>query len=226
MRWAYPASRRVPSQGSQAGFTLVELMVTILVAGILAAAVLAVFTSVLRTFSTSQIRMQNQDQARLAMNQLTRYLRMSSVSESITTTRSDAIQVAGPQEIVFYTDLDGDGAAEKTRYYLSGTTLFMQTAEPVMTDAPPTYAPYSSTGEIIRTGVRNGVTPIFRYYRLDSATGELVLMTSTNTFDLREQILSVECTLYVNDSPELTDSAVRLASRVQIRQRYNGGLSQ
>lgn len=207
----------------ESGFTLVELMVTILVVGIMAGAILGVFVTTLRTFSTGQVRMQNQDDARLAMNQVTRYLRMASASESITTTRSDAIEVAAAQDVVFYADLDGDGVVEKLRYYTSGTTLRMQTAEPNMADLPPTYPDiYDTDAEVIQGGVRNGTTALFRYYR----AGESTPMTLTNTFDLREEIAVIEITLYVNEVPELSRSNVRLVSRVLIRQRYDGGLMQ
>jgi len=184
------------------------MMVTILVVGIMASGILSVFVTTLRTFSTGQVRMQNQDEARLAMNQMTRYLRMASASESITTTRSDAIETAAPQEVVFYADIDGDGIAEKVRYYLSGTTLRMQTAEPNMAAVPPTYPEYSTTGEVIREGVRNGSTALFNYY----AAGGTSPMSVTNTFDLRETISLVDITLYVNEVPELSRSNVRLVS--------------
>ncbi len=216
------ARLRLDSDGPQSGLTLIELMVTILVVGVMAGGILGVFVTTLRTFSTGQVRMQNQDEARLAMNQMTRYLRMASASESITTTRSDAIAVAGAQDVVFYADIDGDGVVEKGRYYLSGTTLRMQTAEPNMGDSPPTYPAFNTSGEVVREAVRNGGTAIFRYYR----EGESVPMTSTNTFDLREEIALIEVTLYVNEVPELSRSNVRLVSRVLIRQRYDGGLTQ
>jgi prepilin-type N-terminal cleavage/methylation domain-containing protein len=216
------AGLRLDSDGPQSGLTLIELMVTILVVGIMAGGILGVFVTTLRTFSTGQVRMQNQDEARLAMNQMTRYLRMASASESITTTRSDAIAVAGAQDVVFYADIDGDGVVEKGRYYLSGTTLRMQTAEPNMGDSPPTYPAFNTSGEVVREAVRNGGTAIFRYYR----EGESVPMTSTSTFDLREEIALIEVTLYVNEVPELSRSNVRLVSRVLIRQRYDGGLTQ
>jgi prepilin-type N-terminal cleavage/methylation domain-containing protein len=209
-------------RGAESGLTLIELMVTAMVVGIMAGAILGVFVTTLRTFSTGQVRMQNQDAARLAMNQMTRYIRMASASESMTTTRSDAVETAAPQELVFYADVDGDGYTEKGRYYLTGTTLLMQTAQPNLDVTPRTYAAYDSAGEIVRQGVRNGNTPIFQYYTAGGSTP----MSSTNTFDLRETISLIEITLYVNEVPELSRSNVRLVSRVLIRQRYDGGLNQ
>jgi hypothetical protein len=181
------------------------------------------FVSATRTFAAQEVRIRSQDDARLATNQLTRYLRMASSSASNQTSRSDAIETAAPQEIVFYSDLDGDGYTEKVRYYLSAGTLKMQTASPDLASTPPTYPSYQTDGEVIR-GVRNAGTPVFHYYRYDQTTKTLVEMTSTSTSEQREQIVAIDIHLVVNQAPELAASDVTLDARAQIRQRYDGGL--
>ncbi|MCL4369170.1 MAG: prepilin-type N-terminal cleavage/methylation domain-containing protein [Actinobacteria bacterium] len=209
----------------QDGFTLVELLVTMLVAGIIASAVIGLFLSALGVFASEDNRMLSQDDARLAVNQLTRYLRMATSSASNTGTRSDAIELAAPQEIVFYVDLDGNGVAEKVRYYLNGTTLRMQDAHPDLGTVPPTYGvSYDSNGVVITSSVRNGSAPLYRYYRYDEASKALVQMTSTSTFDEREQIVAIAIDLDVNDRPKLATSGAHLSTTVQIRQRFDGGL--
>lgn len=205
------------------GFTLVELLVTMLVAGIMLASILSVLISITRTAATEQVRVQNQDDARLALSQITRYVRMASSSMSNTTTITDSIADASAADLVFYADIDGDGQTEKTRYYVSGTTLRMQTAEPNMGQSPPTYSAYE-TDAIIIPGVRNGATPVFRYYRYDSGSGSLVEMSSTSTAAERRDIMAVGIELVVNEVPELDRGDVRLESRAQIRQRFVGGL--
>lgn len=217
------AFRPAPGRRTEAGFTLVELLVVMVVAGILSAAIVGMFVSATRTFAAQEIRLRSQDDARLATNQLTRYLRMASSSASNQTSRSDSIETAAPQEIVFYSDLDGDGYTEKVRYYLSAGTLKMQTASPNLSSKPPTYPPYQTDGEVIR-GVRNADTPAFHYYRYDQTTKTLVEMTSTSTPDQREQIVAIDIHLVVNEAPELAASDVTLDARAQIRQRYDGGL--
>ena len=148
---------------------------------------------------------------------------MASSSMSNMTTITDSIATANVTDIVFFADLDGDGQTEKTRYYLSGTALRMQTAEPNMDQSPPTYPSYETDGVII-DGVRNGSTPIFRYYRYDQSTTSLVETTSPSTVAQRREIVAVDVTLIVNEVPELDHGNARLESRVQIRQRYDGGL--
>lgn len=179
------------------GFTLVELLVTMLVAGIMMAGILGLFVSATRTVATEHVRIQNQDDARLALNQITRYVRMASSSMSNTTTITDSIATANATDIVFFADLDGDGQTEKTRYYLSGTALRMQTAEPNMGQSPPTYPSYQTDGIII-DGIRNGSTPIFRYYRYDLGTKSLVETTSPSTAAQMREIVAVDVTLIVD----------------------------
>lgn len=200
-----------------------ELLVTMLVAGILVVGILGILMSVSRTVVTEHVRIQNQDDARLALNQITRYVRMTSSSMSNISTITDSIATASVTDIVFFADIDGDGQTEKTRYYLSGTALRMQTSEPNMDQSPPTYPSYQTDGVII-DGVRNGSTPIFRYYRYDQSTASLVETTSASTPAQRGEIVAVDVTLIVNEVPELDHGNVRLESRVQIRQRYDGGL--
>ncbi|MCZ7663911.1 MAG: prepilin-type N-terminal cleavage/methylation domain-containing protein [Thermoleophilia bacterium] len=104
-----------PPAGGGGGFTLIELLVTMMVAAIMAAAILGIYSSALHTFAAQQVRIQNQDDARLAINQMSRYLRMAASSASNQTTRSDAIAYAQAQDVVFYADLDGDGDTDKAR---------------------------------------------------------------------------------------------------------------
>ena len=224
---AWPAPGQAPLAGTPppagGGFTLIELLVTMMVAAIMAAAILGIYSSALHTFAAQQVRIQNQDDARLAINQMSRYLRMAASSEANLTTRSDAIAYAQAQDIVFYADLDGDGDTDKARYYLSGLALRMQTAAPDMSQAPPVYPAYQTDAVIIE-GVRNGAAPLFRYSTYDEGAGSLVPLASTSTFDDREKILAVDISLVVNEIPELTASSIELDTRVQIRQRYDGGL--
>lgn len=205
------------------GFTLVELLVTMLVAGIMMGGILTLFVNLTRAVATEHVRIQNQDDARLALNQITRYVRMASSSMSNMTSITDSLATTDTTDIVFYADIDGDGQTEKNRYYLSGTALRMQTAEPNMAQSPPTYTSYQTDGIII-DGVRNGSTPIFRYYRYDQSTTSLVETTSPSTAAQRREIVAVDVTLIVNEVPELDRGNARLESRVQIRQRYDGGL--
>jgi prepilin-type N-terminal cleavage/methylation domain-containing protein len=208
------------------GFTVVELVVAMVIVGIVSAAVLAIFGGLTGVFHSQQVRMQNQDYARTAINQMTRYLRMATSSADNMTTQSNAIERAASDDIEFYCDLDGDGLAEKVRYYLSDTTLLMQTADPTTIAASPyySYPEYQTDGVVVGQAIRNGTEALFTYYYGDD-DGGLAVFEPENASE-RQEIVTVGISLIVNATPELAAGNVQLAAEVQLRQRYEGGLTE
>ena len=219
-------TRRRATERSERGFTLIELMLVVLLAGVISAAVLALYGGVARSTADQGTRIDNQDSARMAMYEMSRFVRAACSSESNLTSVSDSLLLAGPQELIFFADLDADDRAEKIRYYLSDTTLRMQTAEPDTSTTPPSYpAGYGTDSIVILDGVRNGTAPIFTYFGYDQDTAALYAIPTPNTEALRRAVVAVGIRLVVNEKPELARGGVEVSTRVQIRQRYNGGLS-
>jgi hypothetical protein len=224
-------SRRL---GTSEGFSIVELVVAMLVTGLLTAGMLGIYVGVSRSSADSTNRMINQDDARTAMGQAERFIRMAQFSDSNLTSTSDAVALAASQELTFYADVDGDNHAERVRYYMSGQNLMMSTTEPDLSNSPPTYpSTPTSNSIVIMNGVVNGATPVFTYYQLDPnyftnpIPGNdtlVVLANPTTTADLAK-IAAVNLTLYVNENPAISKGSVKLDSMVQIRQRYNGGIN-
>lgn len=209
---------------NQSGLTLVELLVVILAAGILGGAILGVFLSTFRTFTAQGVRIQNEDSVRTGINQMTRYVRSATSSADHQATWSNAVASAQPKSLEFYCDVDGALPAEKVRFYLDGSDLRMQVATPTWQTSPPgwTYPAYSLDSIIVQQAVRNGATPLFTYLRYNGF-GELEAFTPATSTALRD-IVAVDITLIVNEVPELNSSDIQLSTRVQIRQRYKGGL--
>ena len=215
------------------GFTMVELLVVLIITSLVAAAMLGVYLSVVRSVADTGNRVINQDDARTAINELARYVRMASSSASNQTSVSDAIALAQPQELVLYADINGNGLADKVRFYLSGQTMKLATVAPNTSTSPPTYPAYTTDGVIIMNGIRNGATAIFTYYQTnpaytsttDMAHDNLTVMTNPTSAADMAKIVAVGVTLYVNEAPKLSKGNVKLDSLIQIRQRYNGGLS-
>ncbi len=217
----------------QEGFTLSEWVVVGLLGGILSAAVIAVLFSLTGVFHSQGTRMLNQDSARTAINQVGRYIRMATSSADNLTTQSNSIATALPHDLEFYVDLDGDGLAEKARYYVEGDTLKMQTADPQWVTSPApgwTYGDYETDGIIIQAGVRNGADPVFRYYKLRTGStttsvgsSPLVEFEPTTAAD-RQLIVSIGISLVVNERTDLAKGDVHLATAVEIRQRDVRGL--
>jgi type II secretory pathway pseudopilin PulG len=217
------------------GFTMIELVVVCLTAGLLGGAILGLYMGLVRSWADTSNRIVNQDDARTAVNEIARYVRMAESSDSNLTDHSDAVSVAEPQELVFFSDIDGDGHTDKVRYYLeSGLTLRMATLAPDTSTAPPSYpTSYTNDGIVIMDGIRNGSDPIFIYFALNPAyeanpipaNDTLVEVTSPTTAAELESIVAVEIKLIVNEGPTLSKGDVKLDTMVQIRQRYNGGLN-
>ncbi len=206
------------------GFTLLELLVVIALTSIVIVAVLLAFSNVSGVFDRENTRIQNQDDARTALNQMSEYIRGATSSADNATSQSNSIATALPQEIEFYCDIDGDGVAERVRYYLAGASLISETAEPVYHDTSTpywSYPAYETHGVVVDDAVRNASEPVFTYYKYSG--GALTAFTP-DTAASRQLIVSVNINLRVNERPDLAKSDVVLATDVQIRQRYSGGL--
>jgi hypothetical protein len=200
-----------------------------LLTAIVSVAILGVFSSLNGVFSSQTTRIQNQDDARTAVNQMGRYVRMATSSADNLTSQSNAIAKALPQDIEFYCDLLGDGVPEKVRYYLDGATLLMQTAEPELSGGLWVYpGSYDTDGIVVQEAIRNGSAPVFTYHKYDGP--DLVecspesAATPAARAALRQAVVTVTISVTVNAKPELADGSVVLATDVQIRQRYDGEL--
>ena len=207
------------------GFTLVELLIVMSIAAIVVLATLTLYLSLLNNAADQQARMVNQDSARLAIYEMSRYLRAACSSESNLTSLSDAIAVAAPWECVFYADVDSDQAAERVRFFVDNKTLRGQTAEPDLAAHPPTYpVGYETDGTVILSGVQNGEEPVFTYLAYGAEAASLFELEDTSTADLRRKIVAIALRLVVNEEPKTARGQVELVTRVQIRERYDGGL--
>lgn len=207
----------------ESGFTIVELVVVTMITMIVVAAILAIFLSLSGAFNNQMTRVQNQDDARTAINQMARYIRMATSSADSESTLSNAILTALPQDFEFYCDVDGDGVADKVRYYLDGATLLMQTLKPEKTaEGLWEYAAdYQTDGIVVQDSIRNGASAVFTYYKyVDGALEDCVPVTAAEKREIKTVAISVE----VNARPDLAKGSVILATDVQIRQRYEGEL--
>jgi prepilin-type N-terminal cleavage/methylation domain-containing protein len=226
-RVGWPSLTRVLRDrlSGQRGFSLVELLVVILAGTIVSVAVLLVLRGTSTVFNSQEMRILNQDDARLAINQMSRFIRMATSSADNESSASNAIATALGQDIAFYCDVDGDGIAEKVRYYVEGSVLWSQTEDPVWVETPTPgwqYGDYDTDGVVIENRVRNEALAMFTYYRYNGA-GALESFVPTSDAQ-RAQVVNVGITIKVGERPDLAPKDVVLSTDVQIRQRYEGGL--
>lgn len=143
---------------NQQGFTLIEMLVVSALTVAIGGAILGLSY----TFGTSQLAIwrdyQDVDQANMLIESFVRELRTARYSDA----GSYPIADAQDNQIIFYSDIDFDGSAERVRYTFDGSTLTKGIIKPV--GFPVTYPTTSEVVRVMSTNVRNGTTAMFTYY--------------------------------------------------------------
>lgn len=194
------------------GFTLIEIIIATFISGILSVLVY--------DFISQSMFMQNfiSDQstaiseARKGLEDFTAELREATSAD----TGAYALDIAEPQSITFYSDIDQDIGIEKVRYYLENGNFMKGVIE--SSGNPPNY---NSTEEItiISSSVVNSANPVFTYfdqnYPIDQVNNPL-----TAPVDISSATL-VKIHLDVNVNPSRAPDTYSLESFVQIRNFKN-----
>jgi hypothetical protein len=143
------------------GFTLIEVLITTVITIILGGGILTlIFISTQNRLVTFQ-NFLNVDEANSGVRTMVVELRNIRPGDNA----AYPLQVAGDQEIVFFSDIDYDGHAERVRYTLTGTQFVKGVIEP--TGFPATYPGANEKVKVVSGNIRNDTTPIFNYYNGD-----------------------------------------------------------
>lgn len=193
----------------EAGMTVTELMVVVLILGVVLTTLFGVLQSVMDNERVQQAKVNNQERVRFVLGQLTRDLRSANPLLSPATTAAGATGVemamgplAGPQTYV--------------RWTLSGTSLTRVVS--ATAGGTPT------TSKVMLTNVRNasrGIT-LFRYYRSSVAEMALTGTSAVAPGDIGNCTIRVKIAVASDSDPgpapflEETDA--------EIRNRLPGGL--
>ncbi len=92
---------------SEGGFTLVELMITVLIAGLIMAAVMAAYISQQRTYLAQEQVAEMQQNIRAALHIMTKEIRMAGYDRD--GSAGAGITTASPSQMGFTQDIDSDG---------------------------------------------------------------------------------------------------------------------
>lgn len=193
----------------QYGFTLVEILIVMVLMSVLAGALL----------SLQFILTQNQIvvwQSYIGVNEANNGV-SSLVREARTLRYADngdfPLQLADDNELIFFSDIDYDGHAERVRYFLSGTTFSKGVIEP--TEAPVSYPTNQEKIKVISDNIRNAAAPIFEYYNEDWP--EDVVNNPLSTPANPSNIKLVKIYLRLNTVADQPDKDFILESYTQLR---------
>ncbi|OGM09483.1 hypothetical protein A2159_00960 [Candidatus Woesebacteria bacterium RBG_13_34_9] len=190
------------------GFTLIEVLVSSAILVILAAGFIGL------QYITSQHQVSawknylNVEAANNSLSLIARELRDARQSE----TGAYPLQTTNDQEIIFYSDYDYDGQAERIRYTLTGNQLSKGVIEPSGT--PVSYPTINEKVKLATDIVRNGAIPVFSYYNSDwpSDTENNPLAPASRISDTREIKIYLKTNYKNNDSDNdyILETFVRL----------------
>jgi len=191
-------------------FTLVETIVAIFIFTLALGAVTGFVVMAYRTHGYTWQQSIAIDEARRGVETMVREIREARAGDD----GSYPIEKARDKEFVFYSDIDGDGATERVRYFLgtvvSGTgqnELKKGVINP--TGFPIQYPSEQEQVTILSSYVRN-IPPIFRYF--DAKGRELTALPAR----LKDTKV-IEVYLVINVDPNRPPQDFELRSSVQLR---------
>ena len=153
--------RKRRAHRTQAGFTLVELLIGIILSSVFAIAIYGMFFSTLDSARNQQTQWLAQSTGRTAVDRLSSEIRQSvSPDDGLT---PPLISVS-PTSIEMYVDTSRSTTAlrpvpDKVRYRVVSGQLIRDRAVPTTTVAPFSYGPYGAP-EVLVDGVQNGAVPL------------------------------------------------------------------
>jgi prepilin-type N-terminal cleavage/methylation domain-containing protein len=190
----------------EAGFSMIEIMVVVLILGIVLTALFGVLDSMTRNDRRQQALQTNQETVRLAMVQMGQDLRASNPIEPLTATTDYANKFEAAV-------LTPSGSTQYVRWQLSGTTLTRS-----ILSAPGGTALSTRT---VLTNVQNPTLglPMFRWYNSD---GSELDSSANTTGDFANCTVRVHITIAAASDPG--PLPFQENSDAEVRNRLPGGI--
>ncbi len=206
----YPTTPRREAQG---GFTLAEILVTMVVALLFAAGLSAFFINGLNVFSTQRTQSEADQSARRALLRFTQDVR-----QAITPDRGQAapIQALDSTSVTLYSEVynrnagvTGDPRPLKVEYRLIGTQLIRSSAEPVGTYPTLSWGSYTVV-DPLSENVQNGSTAVFTAYDF---RGLQLSLPITNT----KRVATIRIRLKLGQKTGASTTTTEIATNVTLR---------
>lgn len=198
-----------PKLRYQKGMSLVEVLIGMGLLVFLTAAVIALQVVLAQSEEFSIRTVFTTENANTAIQSIITEVRTARPAD----TGAFPLEEATDQQIIFYSNVDDDGAVERVRYFLQGTELVKGTINPE--GFPVTYP---SANEVIKTVaeyIQNDTDPLFTYFNEDWPTDTINNPLPTPA-DL-SQVKLIKVSVRVNADPSQPQSEVYLESSAQIR---------
>ncbi len=140
------------------GFTLIELLIAAALFILLFGGLAILISNVLVSSNTQAGLLADSDQARKLAFGIVGELRNAQVSS----TGAYSLDTAGPQSLVFYSNIDGGTDVEKVRYFVQGEKLYKGITKPYGNSM--SYSPSREKITVVQNNLANGADPVFYYY--------------------------------------------------------------
>ncbi len=192
-------------RSDEGGFTLVEVIMTMVLASLLGAAIVSTVASVARGSTAANNRIRATEQVQVLSDRITKYLRAAHPLGSPAT----AFDLAAASTFTVYTDNGDATGPRKVTLTLTGTSPQQTLSETVTVPAADgTYAAGAASTKVLASNDVDATAAMFTYY---DANG---LVLSPTTTAIRAQINRVRVTLTIREGgtggPTTVDSLVYL----------------
>lgn len=185
-------------QKNNDGFSILEITIVISIFTIIALIFSGFIFNVFRASKFENEQYRAIEDARTSIEVVKKELRGAIQSEQ----GSYNLQLIEDQDLIYYSDVDGDTEAEKVRYYRDDTLLVREITEPGASDLYD--GPVSSS--TIAQYINNQEEDIFVYY---DGTG--------TTTDIINEVRMVNINLRINVTPDIAPNDYYLISNVMLR---------
>jgi prepilin-type N-terminal cleavage/methylation domain-containing protein len=201
------------SRRHQQGFTMIELLISIVLSSIFAVALFAFFFSGVDSARTTESQARAQMDGRTAIDRLSRDIRQAISPDDGTTSPVIAL---GPATLEIYVDSTRTASVrvprpQKVRYSVVANQLIRQTVDPVGAAAPFTYGAYG-VSDVLVENLGNGANALFSAIEDDGTA----LPATPSASDVRD-IAQISIRLLVSQKTGNSPSTLELTTDVALR---------
>jgi prepilin-type N-terminal cleavage/methylation domain-containing protein len=193
---------------SEAGFTLVELVLVCVILPVVLGAAYLVMQAMSTNYNTIQTRADATGDTQRVLDTMVRELRQGQeIAEG-----GGAFAVATPTRCTFYSDIDHNGVPDRVSYYVSNGSLYRVVGKAGISVYPYNFVDQTPVDELDLGGASSS---IFTYY--DSGVPPQLVTSST----LMNTIAVVAMNLQCKRTSQAGMVSVGMSTQVKIRSLFN-----